>query len=136
MCTAYGGRLANYKEIEQAYKSGGDWCGYGWSADQMALYPTQPGTWKALQKIKGHEHDCGRPGINGGFINNKHANYGVNCFGYKPKITKLETELMDNARPFPLTPAELKFEEKVDYYRSRLPDILVSPFSYKNWSQI
>jgi hypothetical protein len=31
----------------------------------MALFPTQKETWDKLQKIKGHEHDCGRPGING-----------------------------------------------------------------------
>ena len=38
--------------------------------DQMALYPTQKKTYNKLQTIKGHEHDCGRPGINGGYIAN------------------------------------------------------------------
>lgn len=136
LCKAYGGRLANYNEIEKAYKDGAEWCGYGWSADQMALYPTQKKTWETLQKIKGHEHDCGRPGINGGFIGNKHANYGVNCYGYKPKITKLESELMEKNTPIPMTPAEEKFDKKVDFYRQQLPDILVSPFNYNKWSQI
>jgi hypothetical protein len=37
----------------------------------MALYPTQYNTWKELQKIKGHENDCGRPGINGGYMINQ-----------------------------------------------------------------
>ena len=31
-----------------------------------------------LQKIKGHEHDCGRPGINGGYIDNPNVRFGVN----------------------------------------------------------
>ena len=34
----------------------------------MALFPTQYKSWKKLQKQKGRENDCGRPGINGGYI--------------------------------------------------------------------
>ena len=41
VCTAYGSRLANYKDMENAYKEGADWCSYGWSANQMAFFPTQ-----------------------------------------------------------------------------------------------
>ena len=62
LCKAYGGELATYSQIENAYKSGAEWCNYGWSKDQMAYYPTQKTTWHKLQKIKGHKHDCGRPG--------------------------------------------------------------------------
>ena len=68
LCKAYGAKLANYKQIENSYKKGGEWCNYGWSDDQMALFPTQQATWDKLQTIKGHENDCGRPGINGGYI--------------------------------------------------------------------
>ena len=71
ICNAYGGRLATVKEMQEAYAKGADWCGYGWSDGQMALYPTQYDKWANLQKIKGHEHDCGRPGINGGYISNQ-----------------------------------------------------------------
>jgi hypothetical protein len=39
-----------------------------------------------LQKIKGHEHDCGRPGVNGGYIANPLVKFGVNCYGNKRKI--------------------------------------------------
>ena len=90
LCKAYGARLAKYEEIEQAYGYGADWCNYGWSAKQMALFPTNLQKWKKLQKIKGHENDCGRPGINGGFINNPDVKFGVNCFGHKPVITPRE----------------------------------------------
>tara|TARA_Y100000996_G_scaffold393828_1_gene357654 strand:- start:191 stop:1030 length:840 start_codon:yes stop_codon:yes gene_type:complete len=136
VCKAYGSRLATYEEIENAYKKGAEWCGFGWSADQMALYPTQMETWKKLQKRKGHKHDCGRPGVNGGFIAYKKAPFGVNCYGHKPKITPEERELMDNEELIPLSPEERRFKKKVEKYRKNLPEILVSPFNYDNWSQL
>ena len=51
LCKAYGARLATYKEVEEAYKDGGEWCNYGWSDGQMALFPTQQKTFDELQKI-------------------------------------------------------------------------------------
>ena len=136
VCKAYGGRLASVEEVEKAYDGGAEWCGYGWSQDQLALYPTQVDTWKHLQTIKGHEHDCGRPGVNGGYIGNPDAKFGVNCFGYKPKITDQEKKIMDKQNIYPLTPEESKFNKKVQHYRNKLPDILISPFNYDKWSQI
>ena len=47
---AYGSRLANYKDMENAYKEGADWCSYGWSANQMAFFPTQFKKWQQMQK--------------------------------------------------------------------------------------
>ena len=136
LCSAYGARLANYNEIDDAYKSGGEWCNYGWSDGQMALFPTQQSTFDGLQKIPGHENDCGRPGINGGYIANPHVKFGVNCFGYKPKITKEEEELMQNSTPYPKTEKDLAMERRVEYWKKRLNEILVSPFNYKNWSRV
>lgn len=136
ICDAYGGRLANYKEVEDAYSKGGDWCSFGWSAEQMALYPTQYEKWQNLQKIKGHEHDCGRPGINGGYIANKNVRFGVNCFGHKPKITPEETAQMNDSSIYPKTRDEIQFENKVEKWRTRLPNILVAPFNHNNWSII
>ena len=136
VCKAYDSRLATYEEVESAYRKGAEWCGFGWSADQMALYPTQHKTWKKLQKKKGHEHDCGRPGINGGYIAYKNAPFGVNCYGHKPKITPQEREMMETDQLLPKSPEEVKFQEKVKNIKDKLPDILVSPFNYDNWSQI
>jgi len=136
VCAAYGAKLANYSQVEEAYDKGGEWCGYGWSADQMALYPTQKTTWNKLQGIKGHQHDCGRPGINGGYIGNENVKFGINCYGYKPKMTPLEKEMLEKSSPLPMTRRERRFEKKVDEYRQKLPDILVSPFNYDNWSQV
>jgi hypothetical protein len=136
LCKAYGARLASYNEIEDVYKSGGEWCNYGWSDSQMALFPTQQSTYDGLQQIPGHENDCGRPGVNGGYIANPHVKFGVNCFGYKPKITPEEEELMQNTTPYPKTEKDLAMERRVEYWKKRLNEILVSPFNYKNWSRI
>jgi len=136
LCKAYGGRLATITEMQEAYNKGAEWCSYGWSDGQMALYPTQKDSWDKFQEIEGHEHDCGRPGINGGYIANPHVKFGANCYGYKPKMTDLEKKIMDNDTPYPLTPQERRFQRKVDYYRHHLPDYLVSPFNYDKWSKI
>jgi hypothetical protein len=136
LCTAYGARLANYEEIEDSYERGGEWCNYGWSEGQMALYPTQKNTFNNLQNIKGHEHDCGRPGINGGYIANPAVKFGVNCYGYKPKITTEEEEMMQNMTPYPKTAQDIAMEKRVDYWKTKLGEIVVSPFNYDTWSRI
>lgn len=134
LCTAYGAKLANYSQIEEAYKEGGEWCNYGWSDGQMALFPTQKKTFDKLQTINGHEHDCGRPGINGGFIANPKIKFGVNCYGHKPKMTNEEEQLMETTTPYPESAKDIAFQKRVDYWRNKIDDILVSPFDYKNWS--
>jgi hypothetical protein len=136
LCNAYGSRLANYSEIENAYNSGAEWCNYGWSEDQMALFPTQAETYKNLQKIPGHEHDCGRPGINGGYISNPKVRFGVNCYGKKPKMTDIEEQLMETSTPYPLTEDDILMEKKTELLKKKLPEILVSPFNYNNWYKI
>jgi hypothetical protein len=136
VCAAYGAQLANYDQVENAYKSGGEWCNYGWSDKQMALFPTQKETWDKLQKIKGHEHDCGRPGINGGFIDNKNVQFGVNCYGYKPVITAAETDKMQHAPIFPQSMSDIEHQKRVDYWKKRIPEIMLSPFSRSTWSII
>jgi hypothetical protein len=136
ICQAYGARLAKYDEVESAYNNGGEWCNYGWSDKQMALFPTQKATFDNLQKIKGHEHDCGRPGVNGGYIANPNVKFGVNCFGYKPKMTAEEEEYMQTISPYPKTEKDIRLEEKVNYWKNKIDSILVSPFNYTSWSRI
>ena len=136
LCTAYGADLATYKQIEDAYNKGAEWCNYGWSDGQMALYPTQKSTFDKLQGIKGHEHDCGRPGINGGYIANQEVKFGINCYGHKPQISDEEKDLMNNSSPYPQTVYESAFQKKVDYWKDHVDDILVSPFNYNSWSKI
>jgi len=136
LCTAYGGRLATYNEVESAYNNGAEWCNYGWSDGQMALFPTQNQTYKNLQKIKGHEHDCGRPGVNGGYIANPLVKFGVNCYGNKRKINNEEQHLMEVTTAYPKTEEDLAFERSVNYWKTKLNDILVSPFNYNSWNKL
>ena len=136
LCSAYGAKLANYDQIEKAYNNGAEWCNYGWSAKQLALFPTQKKTYADLQTIPGHENDCGRPGINGGYIANPNVKFGVNCYGYKPKMRSDEDELMKTARPYPETPQDIDFQKKVDMMKGNLDQILISPFNYDRWSSV
>jgi hypothetical protein len=136
LCSAYGSRLATYKEVEDAYKGGAEWCNYGWSEGQMALFPTQQKTWDKLQKIEGHENDCGRPGINGGYMKNPAVRYGVNCYGYKPQMTAEEEELMATSPIYPKTKKDMAMEQRVKYWKDKLSSILVSPFNHTSWSKI
>ena len=134
ICQAYGGGLATYNQVESAYNKGGEWCNYGWSDDQMILFPTQKKTWDKLQTIEGHENDCGRPGINGGRINNPNARFGVNCFGYKPIITPAEQDSMLNTPIYPVSMKDKELQQKLEYWKKKVPDILVSPFNKNSWS--
>ena len=133
LCQAYGANLATYDQIEKAYGSGAEWCNYGWSADQLALFPTQKKTYDRLQTIPGHENDCGRPGVNGGYIANPNVKFGVNCYGNKPKITSEEEELMKTSSPYPETAKDLAFQKRVDFWKNKVDEILVSPFNYSTW---
>lgn len=136
LCKAYGAELATYEQVEEAYNKGGEWCSYGWSEGQMALFPTQQKTYDKLQTIEGHEHDCGRPGVNGGYMANPMLKFGANCYGYKPKITKDEEYLMANALPYPRTNKDILLEKRVEYWKNKLGEILVSPFNKNTWSRL
>lgn len=134
LCKAYGAELASYNDIEAAYEDGAEWCSYGWSKNQLALYPTQKKTYNKLQKIKGHEHDCGRPGINGGYIANKNVRFGVNCYGDKPVANEQDKEHMDKASLYPISQKDIKLRERIDKFKRNLPSVLVAPFNKNNWS--
>jgi len=136
VCKAYDADLATYDQIETAYNNGAEWCNYGWSEDQKVYFPTQPQTYAKLQTIKGHENDCGRPGINGGYIANPKVRFGVNCFGSKPKIREEEDELMKTSSPYPETTKDKIFQKRVDFWKNRIDQILLSPFNYNIWGAI
>lgn len=136
LCTAYGAELASYDQIEKAYNNGAEWCNYGWSANQLALFPTQKKTYDTLQKVSGHENDCGRPGVNGGYIANPNVKFGANCYGYKPKITNDEEELMKKSSPYPESAEDIAFQKKVDKMKNNLSQILVSPFNNDTWGEL
>ena len=133
LCKAYGADLANYDQVEKAYSNGAEWCNYGWSANQQALFPTQKKTYDYLQTVPGHENDCGRTGINGGYMANPKLRFGVNCYGNKPKITPEEEELMKTTPAYPQTAQDIAFQKRVDFWKTKVTDILVSPFNKNSW---
>jgi hypothetical protein len=126
VCTAYGGRLASYDEIEEAYNAGGEWCGYGWSQGGIALFPTQEDTWNALQKETTQEkrQSCGRPGINGGYFDPA-MKFGVNCYGVKP--TKPANQ--------PQSATNKAFSQMVNQIKEKLRTLIVAPFDKTQWSE-
>ena len=135
VCKAFGSELATYDQIENAYQNGAEWGNYGWSADQMAFFPTQKETYDTLQKIPGHEHDRGRVGVNGGYIANPDVRFGANCYGQKPTVTTEDEERMRNTVPYPQTAEDIALDNKVAEWSGRLDEIIVSPFNEKKWSE-
>lgn len=134
VCNIYGAKLATYDQIEQAYQKGGEWCNYGWSEGQMAFFPTQKSTWTKLQATDNHKNDCGRPGVNGGFIANPYIKFGVNCYGQKPKPTTDDLAKM-NARQntvYPQTAADIEMEKKLNQWKNT---VSVNSYNNKKWSQ-
>ena len=118
------------RSIEKAFKDGADWCSYGWTKGQLAMYPTQYKTWLKMQgNEKGRRNDCGSPGLNGGYFENKHMLFGVNCYGNKPAPRAHE-----KARHTYMSDADLKLAKKVAEIRSKMGEISVSPFNREKWS--
>lgn len=136
VCKAFNARLATYKEIEDTYISGGEWCNYGWGESQLALFPTQSETYDKLQKIKGHENDCGRPGVNGGFIANPNVKFGANCYGIKPKKKEIDAALIDSTTIYPTNEKDLKIEQEANYWKDNIDKILINPFSHNSWNRV
>ena len=113
VCKVFDASLASYDQIESAYNDGGEWCNYGWSADQMAFFPTQKSTWNKLQYSEQTKNSCGRPGINGGYFSNPYIRFGANCYGVKPARPKgwepsSSNTLLQNANTTPPESDETK----------------------------
>lgn len=130
VCAAYDADLATYDQVNDAYGSGAEWCGYGWTQGGMALFPTQQATWELLQQ----ESDptkrtaCGRPGINGGYFNPQNK-FGVNCYGVKPGSKGQKFPL-----PVPGTdPAQ--FDRMVDKFKGMISKFSVAAFNRDGWSE-
>jgi hypothetical protein len=138
ICSIYGSQLATYDQIEESYNDGGEWCNYGWTDGQMALFPTQKSTWSKLQGSERTKNACGRPGINGGYIKNKNVRFGVNCYGKKPDPSDKEKAMMSaNATPnIPVSAADRALQSKIDLLKNN-PDkyLVVNSFNRTKWSE-
>lgn len=145
VCQALGGRLANYDEVEDAYNNGAEWCNYGWSQNQLALFPTQKKTWKKIQnsvsdcdKDASLKNVCGRPGVNGGYIGNPNIKYGVNCYGVKPKAKEFELNRMaaNKDKIFPKTRSQRIADKKMEFWKENADKLLtLNSFNRKSWSK-
>ena len=123
VCKAYNAELASYIQVEQAYNAGAEWCGYGWSAGGIALFPTQQASWEARMADPDFEKRevCGRPGVNGGYFDPK-MKFGVNCYGIKPKQPATPRVSGDNDR-------------LLGMFKDQVNKLVVDPFKKDTWSK-
>tara|TARA_B100001093_G_scaffold464340_1_gene481138 strand:- start:113 stop:967 length:855 start_codon:yes stop_codon:yes gene_type:complete len=137
LCKAFDSELATEEQVIDAHKAGANWCNYGWSDKQHALFPTQKVHYDKLQKgDPKFRNSCGVPGVNGGVFKDPNLKFGVNCYGIKPKpdpsrIRYLESKTI--SEPV-LVDKEL---EKLNEFKDRIKDgsILVKPYQNDKWSK-
>lgn len=130
LCRAFGAELATYDQVKHAYKSGADWCNYGWSKGQLALFPTQKETYEKLQGGPENQRmSCGLPGVNGGFFPNADQRFGVNCYGERPAQSALDQRIQEAGQ------TDIEFDKEVNKFKSRLDSIPVNPWSRSKWSE-
>lgn len=128
VCEAHNGKLATREQVIHAYKKGADWCNYGWTENQEALFPTQKESWDKLQKLDPkNRNDCGTIGLNGGYFENSKYLFGVNCYGKKPNPKNDEVMKPENN--------DNPFNNSVQNYRDTLDQIKVLPFNKDKWSE-
>lgn len=144
VCRIFDSELASYDQIENAYNNGGEWCNYGWSKDQLALFPTQKKTWDKIQEKsimnneKNHGNDCGRPGINGGYMANPYMKFGVNCYGKKPPASDSDLAQMKSNNNFlyPKTKKDKELEKKIkEWSKDKEKYLKLNSYSKDKWSK-
>ena len=143
VCKALGSELATYNQVKKAHKNGGNWCNYGWSANQMALYPIQKNYYDNMSSDDKKKGICGKPGVNGGFFKDNDLKFGVNCYGYKPNISSDKVIYLDKNEKAPKR-KDAEGEKKLIDIRSKLKKYNIDPensadslkpFSSDKWSQ-
>jgi len=129
VCRAYGADLATYDQMVDAYKKGANWCSYGWTKEQMALYPIQYNYWQKLQDSNPEAAgSCGVPGINGGFFENPQMQFGVNCYGAKRGPRKDE-----KVKDVYVSDKEREIRAKVAAFQKQLGKFKLLPFNEDKW---
>ena len=104
----------------------------------MALFPTQKSTWDKLQSSDKHKNDCGRPGINGGYMANPKLRFGVNCFGIKPEPRQIEKDIMamKQNQLVPRDQRDIDLDRKVQFWKENGDKLLrISSFNRDKWSE-
>lgn len=130
VCKAYGAELATYDQLVAAYKQGANWCNYGWTKGQMALFPIQKAFWDKVQENDPERRgDCGMPGINGGYFENKNQQFGVNCYG--PKRAPRTDESMKQTY---VSDKERELQQKIFNFKRQLGNFKLTPFNEDKWA--
>lgn len=138
VCKSFDSRLANYEEVEDAYNNGSEFCSYGWSQDQQILFPTQKATWDKLQQTDNHKNDCGHMGVNGFHMTNPTLQFGVNCYGKKPKgsVNDLAQMSAKNNPVIPKTREEEILDAKVKFFQENKDKMFnISSFNSERWNE-
>jgi hypothetical protein len=134
VCSAFDAELATYEQVKEAYEKGAEWCNYGWTKGQMAVYPTQKETYEKLQKGPAeYRTACGQPGVNGGYFDNPDLRYGVNCFGHRPAQNATD-ELQNSGVDLPPTTEMIEYDKRVQKFREQLGTTTVLPFRKGQWT--
>ena len=127
LCRAFGAELATYDQVKEAYERGADWCNYGWTKGQLAVYPTQKDTYEKLQHgPEDQRMSCGVPGVNGGYFPNAEQRFGVNCYGPRPVESALDERMQAST--------DTAYDREVSRFRAEIDSIAISPWSSKQWS--
>lgn len=133
VCEALGSKLATHDQVVEAYKKGAEWCNYGWTQGQNALFPIQKETWNKLQEgPPAFKDDCGQDyGVNGGFFENKYLRFGVNCYGKKPEGL-MEPDYRISVYESRKAAERLK---KLKAIKDSDKNIKLLPFNERRWSE-
>jgi len=134
LCKAFGGKLATYGQVIDAQKKGANWCNYGWSENQMALFPIQEDYHKKIQSDPSTKDTCGEPGVNGGYFDDPNLRFGVNCFGIKPNPDESKIVYSQDGKEIDVLDTEQMI---LDKYKSKIAsgEIEPRPFSSNLWSE-
>ena len=136
ICKSMNSDLASYEQLQNAHKNGANWCSYGWSQEQLALYPTSQNKFNELSENDKTKYDCGFVGVNGMYVNNPYMKFGANCYGVKPKKSDLELKHSEVSDYKPKSAKEVIFDNRVEYWKRRLGNVLVAPFNKDKWYNI
>lgn len=136
ICKSMNSDLATYEQVQKSQKEGSNWCSYGWSQDQLALYPTSQSKFDELSKNDKTKYDCGFVGVNGMYVNNPYMKFGANCYGVKPKKSDLELKHSEVSDYKPKTAKEVILEDRIEYWKRRLGNVLIAPFNKDKWYNV
>lgn len=129
VCKAFDSELATYPQLVKAYKDGANWCNYGWTKGQLALYPIQRKEWLKMQDDEETKDSCGKPGINGGYFENTDMLFGVNCYGVKPAPRDHE-----KAKTETKSKKDYELEQQIAKIKRNLANVSINPFNKAKWS--